>query len=161
MRVNTGKRYTEYQVNKIINNLTNDFEKQWEDKVEEVKKSVTENIKQEMFVEFMSIATATLMQFYDFTEEQAMAFFDNYSATVDSLMDTTVSFTGEEISDENEIPTVEELGVLNNQSTEAILDVDIECINNDTEKDVVFTPYFNIDDKDDEIVVETIVMNND
>lgn len=78
MNVRKGKTFTEYQVNKMLERAENDFEKQWNDKLEEIRETTFEQVKVDMWSQFMSIAMATLEKFHNFDEEQVKSFYNNY-----------------------------------------------------------------------------------
>ena len=77
MNVRKGKTFTEYQVNKMLERAENDFEKQWNDKLEEIRETTFEQVKIDMWSQFMSIAMATLEKFHNFDEEQVKSFYNN------------------------------------------------------------------------------------
>jgi uncharacterized protein YjgD (DUF1641 family) len=78
MKARTGKTYTQYQLDKILDQMQDDYERQWNDKVAEIEDKVFEQVKLDMFSQFMSIAMATLEKFHEFTEEQTKDFYENY-----------------------------------------------------------------------------------
>lgn len=77
MKVRGTKTYTQYQLNKILNQMESDYEKQWNEKLEEIRETTFEQVKVDMFSQFMSIAMATLEKFHSFTEEQTKDFYHN------------------------------------------------------------------------------------
>ena len=77
MRARTGKTYTQYQVDKLLEMAEKDYEKQWNEQVEEIRTKTFENVKVDMYAQFMSIAMATLEKFHGFTEEQSAEFYNN------------------------------------------------------------------------------------
>lgn len=77
MKARTGKTFTEYQVNKMLERAESDFEKQWQERVEEIRETTFEQVKLDMWSQMMSIAMATLEKFHGFTEEQTSEFYKN------------------------------------------------------------------------------------
>lgn len=77
MKVRGTKTYTQYQLDKILNQMESDYEKQWNEKLEEIRETTFEQVKVDMFSQFMSIAMATLEKCHDFTEEQTKDFYHN------------------------------------------------------------------------------------
>lgn len=77
MKVRGTKTYTQYQLDKILNQMESDYEKQWNEKLEEIRETTFEQVKVDMFSQFMSIAMATLEKYHDFTEEQTKDFYHN------------------------------------------------------------------------------------
>lgn len=75
---NKTKTYTQYQVNKLLEEAENDFAKQWEEKVEEIREAVFESAKVDMFSQFMSVAMATLEKFNGFNTEQTTQFYNDF-----------------------------------------------------------------------------------
>ena len=72
-----GKVYTEYQVEKLLDQAEKDYEQQWNNKLEEIRESTFEQVKLDMYAQFMSIAMATLEKYHNFTEEQVSEFYNN------------------------------------------------------------------------------------
>jgi len=77
VRARTGKTYTQYQVDKLLSKAEEDYDRQWQEKVEEIRETTFEQVKVDMWAQFMSIAMATLEKFHDFTEEQTKEFYNN------------------------------------------------------------------------------------
>ena len=77
VRRRTGRTYSEYQVEKLLEQAEAEFDKQWNEKVEEIQNSTFENVKTDMFAQFMSIAMATLEKYHNFTEEDSVNFYNN------------------------------------------------------------------------------------
>ena len=78
MRARTSKTYTQYQVDRLLDKAQEDYEKQWNEKVDEIQNTVFEQVKLDMFSQFMSIAMATLEKTYGFTDEQCKEFYSEY-----------------------------------------------------------------------------------
>lgn len=77
MKARTGKTYTQYQLDKILDKMQEDYEQQWNERVEEIRETSFEQVKVDMWSQFMSIAMATLEKYYNFTEEQNKSFYHN------------------------------------------------------------------------------------
>ena len=77
VRKRTGKMYTEYQVEKLLDLAEQEFDKQWNEKLEEIQTTTFESVKTDMFAQFMSVAMATLEKYHNFTEEQSVEFYNN------------------------------------------------------------------------------------
>ena len=77
VRKRTGKMYTEYQVEKLLDLAEQEFDKQWNEKLEEIQTNTFESVKTDMFAQFMSVAMATLEKYHNFTEEQSVEFYNN------------------------------------------------------------------------------------
>ena len=105
MRARTGRTYTQYQLDKIIESMENDYEKQWNEKVEEIQNTVFEQVKVDMFAQFMSIAMATLEKFHEFTEEQSKEFYENY-VTLMNMMNAKP--LGKDFTPQNLIDNIKE-----------------------------------------------------
>lgn len=105
MRTRTGKTYTQYQLDKILDQMQNDYEKQWNDKVAEIEDKVFEQVKLDMFSQFMSIAMATLEKFHEFTEEQTKDFYENY---IDLMNMMQAKPLGKDFTTQNLIDNVKE-----------------------------------------------------
>jgi hypothetical protein len=59
MKARTGKTYTQYQLEQMIDKIEKDYEKQWNDRLEEIRETTFEQVKVDMWAQFMSIAMAT------------------------------------------------------------------------------------------------------
>ena len=79
MKVRTGKTYTQYQLDRILEQAEKDFEKQWDDQLEEIRTTTFDQVKLDMFEQFISLAMATLEKFHGFNEEQLKEFYNNYA----------------------------------------------------------------------------------
>ena len=77
MKVRTGKTYTQYQLDKILDKMQEDYEQQWNERVEEIRETSFEQVKVDMWSQFMSIAMATLEKYYNCTEEQNKSCYHN------------------------------------------------------------------------------------
>lgn len=77
VRTRTGKTYTQYQLEKILDKAEADYERQWNEKLEEIREQTFEQVKLDIWSQLMSIAMATLEQFHGFTEEQTAEFYKN------------------------------------------------------------------------------------
>lgn len=77
MKARTGKTYTQYQLDKILDKMQEDYEQQWNERVEEIRETSFEQVKVDMWSQFMSIAMATLEKYHNFTEEQNKSFYHN------------------------------------------------------------------------------------
>ena len=80
-----SKMYTQYQVDKMLDKAEADFEKQWNDKVEEIREKTFESVKLDMFSQFMSIAMATLEQNNGFDKEQNTKFYNDFVALLNLI----------------------------------------------------------------------------
>ena len=78
MKCRTGKVYTQYQVDQLLNRAEKDYEQQWNDKLEEIRETTFESVKMDMFSQFMSVAMATLEMYHGFTKEQSKKFYEDY-----------------------------------------------------------------------------------
>lgn len=85
MKARTGKTYTQYQLEQMIDKIEKDYEKQWNDRLEEIRETTFEQVKVDMWAQFMSIAMATLEKFNGFTEEQTKEFYNNCIALMNVM----------------------------------------------------------------------------
>lgn len=105
MKVRTNKTYTQYQLDKILDQMEKDFTNQWEEKVEEIRIKTFDQVKLDMFEQFISIAMATLEKFHDFNEEQLKDFYNNY-ITLTHMM--SANPLGKECTAQDTIDHIEE-----------------------------------------------------
>ena len=77
MKARKWKTYTEYQVQKMLDEAEAEFDKQWNEKLEEIQTTTFESVKTDMFAQFMSIAMATLEKYHNFTEQDVTNFYNN------------------------------------------------------------------------------------
>lgn len=77
MRVRKEKTYTEYQVQKMLDKAEEEFDKQWNEKLDQIQTNTFEAVKTDMFAQFMSIAMATLEKYHNFTEKDVTNFYNN------------------------------------------------------------------------------------
>lgn len=77
MRVRKEKTYTEYQVQKMLDKAEEEFDKQWNEKLDQIQTNTFEAVKTDMFAQFMSIAMATLEKYHNFTEKDVTDFYNN------------------------------------------------------------------------------------
>lgn len=122
MKARTGKTFTEYQVNKMLERAEADFEKQWQERVEEIREKTFEQVKLDMWSQMMSIAMATLEKFHDFTEEQTAEFYKNCISLMNIMKSKPL---GKDFTPQDTIDHVKE-------STGIDLDKDLKesCTNN-------------------------------
>lgn len=85
VRTRTGKTYTEYQLEKILDRAEADYERQWNEKLEEIREQTFEQVKLDMWSQLMSIAMATLEKYHGFTEEQTAEFYNNCIALMELM----------------------------------------------------------------------------
>lgn len=105
VRLKSGKTYTQYQLDKVLNQMEKDYEKQWNDKLEEIRETTFEQVKLDMFSQFMSIAMATLEKFHDFTEKQTAEFYHNCVTLMNIMKDKPL---GKEFTPQNTVDHVKE-----------------------------------------------------
>lgn len=77
MKARKGKTYTEYQVQKMLDTAEKEFDKQWNEKLDEIQTTTFEAVKTDMFAQFMSVAMATLEKYHNFTEQNVTDFYNN------------------------------------------------------------------------------------
>ena len=77
MKARKGKTYTEYQVQKMLDTAEKEFDKQWNEKLDEIQTTTFEAVKTDMFAQFMSVAMATLEKYHSFTEQDVTDFYNN------------------------------------------------------------------------------------
>lgn len=118
MKVRKNVRYTEYQVNKLLEKSESDFERQWAERVAEIENATFENVKADMFAQFMSCAMATLQKYHNFTPEQSKEFYDNYVSLLKLMNHNPL---GKEFTPQNCINSIKE---------DTGLDLDKEAIAN-------------------------------
>lgn len=110
VRTRTGKTFTEYQVDKMLDKAEADFEKQWQDRVEEIREQTFEQVKLDMWSQMMSIAMATLEKFHGFTEEQVAEFYKNCIALMNIMKSKPL---GTDFTPQNTIDHVRETTGIN------------------------------------------------
>ena len=93
MNVRKQKTYTQYQVDKLIEVAQKQFEEQWQSRLSELEDKTFENVKVDMFSQFMSIAMSTLIKFHDFDKESASKFYENFFVLLHMMKDDE-SFMG-------------------------------------------------------------------
>lgn len=117
MRARTGKTYTQYQLDRILDQAEKDYAKQWEEKVEEIRVKTFDQVKLDMFEQFISLAMATLEKFHDFDEEQLKAFYNNY-VTLTHMM--SANPLGKECTAQDTIDHIEEKVGVNLHSSQKL-----------------------------------------
>lgn len=89
IKARVGRTYTEYQVEKMIKNIEEDYEQQWNDRLEEIQNKTFEQVKADMWSQFMGVAMAALEQFNDFKEEQLKKFYNDCECVL-AIMENNV-----------------------------------------------------------------------
>jgi hypothetical protein len=84
---NKTKTYTQYQVDKLLSKAEEDFEAQWNERVNEITTKVFETVKLDMFSQYMSVAMATLEQFNGFSTEQTTKFYNDFISLLHIMKD--------------------------------------------------------------------------
>jgi uncharacterized protein YjgD (DUF1641 family) len=82
---NKVKTYTQYQVDKIIDEMQADFEHQWQTQIEDITDKLFDNVKADLFAQFMSVAMATLEKYNGFTVEQTTKFYNDVIALLNLM----------------------------------------------------------------------------
>ena len=82
---NKVKTYTQYQVDKIIDEMQADFEHQWQTQIEDITDKLFNNVKADLFSQFMSVAMATLEKYNGFTVEQTTKFYNDVIALLNLM----------------------------------------------------------------------------
>lgn len=82
---NKVKTYTQYQVDKIIDEMQADFEHQWQTQIEDITDKLFDNVKTDLFAQFMSVAMATLEKYNGFTVEQTTKFYNDVIALLNLM----------------------------------------------------------------------------
>ena len=105
MKVRGTKTYTQYQLDKIIDSIETNFEKQWQERVEEITEATFENTKVDMFAQFSAVAMATLQWYNNFTDEQLHEFYSNCISVMQMMKTTPL---GKDISPSAIIESIKE-----------------------------------------------------
>ena len=101
---NKTKTYTQYQVDKLLSMAEEDYSKQWNEKVEEIRDKVFESGKLDMFSQFMSVAMATLEKFNDFNTEQTTKFYNDFISLLNMMQEKPL---GKDFTPQNTIDHVQ------------------------------------------------------
>lgn len=101
---NKTKTYTQYQVDKLLSMAEEDYSKQWNEKVEEIRDKVFESVKLDMFSQFMSVAMATLEKFNDFNTEQTTKFYNDFISLLNMMQEKPL---GKDFTPQNTIDHVQ------------------------------------------------------
>ena len=84
---NKTKTFTQYQVDKMLTAAEEDFAKQWEERVEEIREKVFESAKLDMFSQFISVAMATLEKFNGFNTDQTTQFYNDFISLLNMMQE--------------------------------------------------------------------------
>lgn len=84
---NRTKTYTQYQVDKIVDDMQADFEHQWQTQIEDITDKLFENVKADIFAQIMSVAMAALEQYNGFTSEQTTKFYNDVVSLLTMMKD--------------------------------------------------------------------------
>lgn len=137
MKARTGKTYTQYQVDKLLDMAEKDFEKQWNEQVEEIRTKTFENVKVDMYAQFMSIAMATLEKFHGFDEQQCKDFYNNCVQLMNIMNSKPL---GKDFTPQDTINHVQETtGIDLDAGMRNLTDKETETCNNQVEQEAVDT----------------------
>lgn len=102
---NRIKTYTQYQVDKIIDDMQADFEHQWQTQIEDITDKLFENVKADIFAQIMSVAMAALEQYNGFTSEQTTKFYNDVVSLLTMMKDKPL---GKDSSPQDTIDMIKE-----------------------------------------------------
>ena len=99
--MNRTKTYSQYQVNKLLEQAEQDYENQWNAQLEKIRTETFEQVKLDMFSQFMSIAMATLEQYNNFTTEETTKFYNDFISLLSIMQSKPLgkTITGQDVID--------------------------------------------------------------
>ena len=106
---NKTKTFTQYQVDRILEKAEKDYEAQWNEQLDKIRTETFEQVKLDMFSQFMSVAMATLGQCNGFTTEETTKFYNDFIGLLNLMQskplgkDVTTQDAIDHVKDDNGI----------------------------------------------------------